>query len=71
MAKKRWIIVDCHGIRCFRDAFKSFEDGWNFLYVMFPAEKDDDKDDVLDEYFVVPETEPYYEQIGDCLWIVN
>lgn len=71
MKKKGWIIVDSCGIRCFKDTFKSFEDGWNFLYVKFPAEKDDDKDDILDEYFVVPEKEPYYEQIGGFLWIQN
>lgn len=46
---REWIIQDDFGNHCFPyQRFKSFQDGWNFLYWMYPQDEVD-----LDCYFVV------------------
>lgn len=61
----KYIIVNECGTRCFGSKrFKSYEDGWNFLYDTFPVENGDDKEDILDQYFVIRESEPHQEFIG-------
>ena len=44
----RWVIVDWMSNRCFADHnFKTYEDGWDFLYEKFSS------DDDLGEYYVI------------------
>ena len=52
---KKYVIVDWANNHCFTSqVFKSFEDGWNFLYCKFPAIDGDDREDELGEYYVIP-----------------
>jgi hypothetical protein len=52
---KKFIIIDWAGNHCFtKQTFKSFEDGWNFLYCKYPVIDGDDRDDELNEYYVIP-----------------
>jgi hypothetical protein len=52
---KKFIIVDWADNHCFTNyVFKSFEDAWSFLYSKFPAVEGDDRENELDEYYVIP-----------------
>jgi hypothetical protein len=52
---KKYVIVDWADNHCFTSqVFKSFEDGWSFLYCKFPAIDGDDREDELGEYYVIP-----------------
>jgi hypothetical protein len=55
----KYIIEDWANNHCFTDKiFKSYEDGWDFLYNKFPVitlpdGTKDDQEEELDSYFVV------------------
>ncbi len=56
--KTRWIIQDWTGKTCFDGKeFKTFEDGWEFLYRKFEHLSGKELEDELGEYYV--------EQKGD------
>ncbi len=58
----KWIIVNSCGTRCFtRKTFKTYENGWDFLYSEFPLE---DNEDILDDYFVIKTDTPYQEYVN-------
>lgn len=62
----KYIIVNECGTRCFGNkSFKSYEAGWDFLYTTYPATKDDDREDILDQYFVIKESEPHQVYVGE------
>ena len=54
-----WIIEDEFGNHCFpKKSFKDYEDGWAFLYEVFPViyhedGTQDDQEEELDSYFVI------------------
>jgi hypothetical protein len=54
-----FIIEDEFGNHCFpKEEFKTFEDGWSFIYCRFPViynddGTQDDQEDELDSYYVI------------------
>lgn len=69
--EKKWIIVNSCGTRCFSECFETYEDGWSFLYSKYPVEKDNARDDELDEYSVITEDCPHQEYIAGFYFQLN
>jgi hypothetical protein len=61
----KWIIVNECGTRCFSSkSFKTYEDGWDFLYCQFPSTGGDVNEAMLDGFFVIKADTPHQEYVG-------
>lgn len=55
MNSNQYIIKDWADNHLFKDkVFSDYESGWEFLYQQFPVIEGDDREDELDELYVVP-----------------
>lgn len=52
--KTKFVIYDWAGNEMFNGkSFKTFEDGWDYLYELFPGTDDDDQEEELGEFQVL------------------
>lgn len=52
--KTKYVIYDWAGNEMFNGkSFKTFEDGWDYLYLLFPGNDEDDQEEELGEFQVL------------------